>query len=303
LQEMVLDLRLAPGAFANAQSLASDLGLGRMPVREALARLAKDRFITIVPRRGIIVTPLTLDDVLDMFEAREAIECGVAYIAATRATDDDLRTMRELIETVDRSRMMADTEQFLKDDHAVHTFLVHMIRNPQLQDAADQLLLHTLRFWRLYWKNLPPKTEAMLSHAELLAALEDHDPAKAAQAMRNHLQTSRQFVQLPFWRSLKAKRGRHFWGGMRVVCGCPGPVKCWCDSRLVSRTAPSQGRGHVSGRPWPPSATTTVPVTNEADSWARKSTHAATSSGVPLRPIGPADAAAASNGNCEFVEM
>jgi DNA-binding GntR family transcriptional regulator len=169
-----------------------------MPVREALARLAKDRFITIVPRRGILVTTLTLDDVLDMFEAREAIECGVAYIAATRATNEDLRTLRTLVETVDRARVTADSEQFLKDDHAVHTFLVHMIRNPLLQDAADQLLLHTLRFWRLYWKNLPPKTEAMLSHAELLAALEDHDPVKAEQAMRDHLQKSRQLVQLLF---------------------------------------------------------------------------------------------------------
>jgi GntR family transcriptional regulator, rspAB operon transcriptional repressor len=198
LQEMVLDLRLTPGTFVNEQSLATDLGLGRMPVREALARLAKDRFITIVPRRGIIVTPITLDEIVDMFEAREAIECGVAYIAATRATDDDLRTLRGLVETVDRSRVSADSEQFLKDDHAVHTFLVHMIRNPLLQDAADRLQLHTLRFWRLYWKNLPPRTEAMLSHAELLAALEDHDPAKAEQAMRNHLQTSRQLVQLLF---------------------------------------------------------------------------------------------------------
>ena len=94
--------------------------------------------------------------------------------------------------------MTTDTEQFLKDDHAVHTFLVHMIRNPLLQDAADRLLLHTLRFWRLYWKILPPKTEAMLSHAELLTALEDHDPVKAEQAMRNHQQTSRQLVQLLF---------------------------------------------------------------------------------------------------------
>src|SRR5665647_11700 len=122
LQEMILDLRLAPGAFLNEQSLADDLGLGRMPVREALARLAKDRFVTILPRRGIVVTPLALDDVLDMFEAREAIECGVAYIAATRATAQDLTALRRLIVTVDEARLTSDPEQFLKDDHAVHTF-------------------------------------------------------------------------------------------------------------------------------------------------------------------------------------
>lgn len=198
LQAMILDLRLAPGAFLNERSLADELGLGRMPVREALARLAKDRFITILPRRGIVVTPLTLDDVLDMFEAREAIECGVAYIAATRATEQDLITLRQLVATVDEARVTSDPEQFLKDDHAVHTFLVHMIKNPLLQDAADRLLLHSLRFWRLYWKNRPAKPESMLSHADLLAALESNDPIEAEKAMRDHLQSSRQLVQLLF---------------------------------------------------------------------------------------------------------
>ncbi len=198
LQAMILDLRLAPGAFLNEQSLADELGLGRMPVREALARLAKDRFVTILPRRGIVVTPLTLDDVLDMFEAREAIECGVAYIAATRATEQDLTTLRQLVETVNAARVTEDPEQFLMDDHAVHTFLVHMIKNPLLQDAADRLLLHSLRFWRLYWKNRQPKQEAMLSHSDLLAALESHDPSAAEKAMRSHLQSSRQLVQLLF---------------------------------------------------------------------------------------------------------
>lgn len=198
LREMVLDLRLEPGAFVNELSLATQLELGRMPVREALARLAKDRFITIVPRRGILVTPLALDDVLDMFEAREAIECGVAYIAASRATESDLQTLSTLIRTVDAARAAADFERFLRDDHAVHTFLVHMIRNPLLQDAADLLLLHTLRFWRHYWKNRPVRADAMLSHADLLAALESHDPTRAEKAMRDHLQASRQLVGLLF---------------------------------------------------------------------------------------------------------
>ncbi|MFK4298777.1 DNA-binding GntR family transcriptional regulator [Arthrobacter sp. GAS37] len=198
LQTRILDLRLAPGEFMNEQALAADLGLGRMPVREALARLAKDRFVSIMPRHGIVVTPLTLDGVLDMFEAREAIECGVAYIAALRATQEDLSIVKRLADTVDQSRVSSDPEQFLKDDHALHTFLVHMIRNPLLQDAADRLLLHSLRFWRLYWKNRVPRTDAMLSHADLLVALENRDPEAAEKAMRNHLQQSRQLVQLLF---------------------------------------------------------------------------------------------------------
>ncbi|WP_107706250.1 GntR family transcriptional regulator [Nocardioides allogilvus] len=196
--EMILDLRLAPGAFVNEQSVADALDLGRVPVREALARLAQDRLITVIPRRGTIVTPLSLDDVLDMFEAREAIQCGVAYIAASKATDDDLATLRALISNADEARASADHEQFLKDDHAVHTFLVHMIRNPLLQDAADRLLLYSVRFWRWYWSNRPARVEAMLSHSDLLAALETRAPEQAEAAMRRHLHASSQLVQLLF---------------------------------------------------------------------------------------------------------
>jgi DNA-binding GntR family transcriptional regulator len=193
--ERILDLRLPPGTFVNEQSLAADLGLGRMPVREALARLATDRLITVLPRRGTVVTPLGLTDVLDMFEAREAIECGVAHIAANRAGPEDLATLRSLISTADGRRDSVEYEEFLHADHEVHRFLVHMVGNPLLQDAADRLLLHSIRFWRSYWASRPPRIEAMMSHADLLRALESHDPEQAEKAMREHLRTSCQLVQ------------------------------------------------------------------------------------------------------------
>jgi GntR family transcriptional regulator, rspAB operon transcriptional repressor len=198
LREMITDLSLPPGSFINEQSLATQLEVGRMPVREALAQLAQDRFVTIVPRRGIFVTPLALDEVLGMFEAREAVECGIAYIAATRASEEDLAILSRLIATVDEARASTDPEKFLTDDHAVHTFLVHMIKNPLLQDAADRLLLHNLRFWRSYWRDRPPSAEAMLSHHELFEALQSHDSPRAESAMRTHLQHSRQLVQRLF---------------------------------------------------------------------------------------------------------
>jgi DNA-binding GntR family transcriptional regulator len=196
--ERILHLQLPPGTFVNEQSLAAELELGRVPVREALARLATDRFITVLPRRGTVVTPLSLTDVLDMFEAREAIECGVAHIAATRARPDDLATLRELVRAADRAREDTGYEEFLRADHEVHTFLVHLVRNPLLQDAADRLLLHSIRFWRTCWDSRPPRMEAMISHADLLRALESRNPEQAEKAMRNHLRTSRQLVQVLF---------------------------------------------------------------------------------------------------------
>lgn len=198
LRERIVDLRLPPGAMVNENALAAELGMGRMPVHEAIARLATDRFITVLPRRGTVVTPIGLDDIVDMFEAREAIECGVAHIVATRATADDLATLATLVRAADRARDVTHHEEFLRDDQAVHAFLVHMVRNSLLQDAADRLLLHNLRFWRTYWSSRPAQHATMFSHIELLAALEAHDPDGAEKAMRRHLVESRQLLQTTF---------------------------------------------------------------------------------------------------------
>jgi DNA-binding GntR family transcriptional regulator len=195
LRERILDLRLPPGSLVNELALASDLGMSRMPVREAIARLATDRFITVLPRRGTVVTQVGLDDVLDIFEAREAIECGAVHIVASRATGADLATLRRLIEAADRARDGTDHEAFLHDDQAIHSFLVHMVRNSLLQDAADRLLLHNLRFWRMYWASRPAQHATMISHGSLLAALEAGDPEQAEKAMREHLVASRQLLR------------------------------------------------------------------------------------------------------------
>ena len=198
--EMILDLRLPPGAVLNEQQLAAGTGFGRMPVREAVARLSTDRFVTVVPRRGTYVTPVGLSDVLEMFEAREAIECGVAFIAARRVTAPQLDRLRALVDRADLARNDERPEDHLRDDHAIHAYLVEIASNGLLRDAADRLLQHNLRFWRSYWSSHEPQSTTMLPHADLLAALEAHDQQAAEQAMRTHISASRAVVQAAFER-------------------------------------------------------------------------------------------------------
>jgi DNA-binding GntR family transcriptional regulator len=198
LLERIVDLRLPPGSVINEKAMGAELGLGRMPVREAIARLATGRFLTVLPRRGAVVSPIGLADVLDMFEAREAIECGVVYIVAERATLAELATLRVLVARADDARAGTDHETYLRTDHAVHAYLVHMVHNGLLQDAADRLLLHNLRFWHLYWSTRPAQPSTMMSHSHLVQALEAHHPEDAARAMRGHLQASRALVQEAF---------------------------------------------------------------------------------------------------------
>ena len=196
--DRIVDLRLPPGSVLNERAMADELELGRMPVREAIARLASGRFLSVIPRLGAVVSPIGLADVLEMFEAREAIECGVVYIVAERATAAELSTLRDLVAQADEARTGTDHATYLRADHSVHAYLVHMVHNGLLQDAADRLLLHNLRFWNLYWSVRPVTPSTMMSHLRLVEALEAHHPENAARAMRTHLQASRALVQDAF---------------------------------------------------------------------------------------------------------
>jgi DNA-binding GntR family transcriptional regulator len=109
-----------------------------------------------------------------------------------------LETLRELIVRADSARDGTDHETYLLADHAVHAYLVHMVHNESLQDAADRLLLHNVRFWRHYWSTRPAQPSTKMSHSRLLDALVAHDPDEAVRAMRAHLQASRSLVQSAF---------------------------------------------------------------------------------------------------------
>ena len=194
LREMILDLRLAPGEVLNELSLSSIIGIGRMPVREALQRLASDRFVVALPRRGTVVSSMTMVDVAHLYEAREAVECGIARVVVRRITDEQIRELRPLVERADEARGVFDAERFLLDDLRIHRFVIGMLDNALLHDAADSLLLHNLRFWRSFFRSRPPQGDTMLSHRDLLTAFENRDGDAAEEATRAHIEGARQLL-------------------------------------------------------------------------------------------------------------
>jgi len=195
LSTRILNLELEPGQVVDEQSLATTVGLGRMPVREALARLAGERLVTVMPRRGMMIAPIGLRTVLEIFHAREAIECGNAYLAAQLMTPEDLTVFREFVMRTETHREPGHSGQFLDADHDVHSFLGDMVHNPFLHDATEQILKHNRRLWNFYFSMRPPRRDSLMSHEPVLRALEIRDPLAAQGAMREHILASRALLQ------------------------------------------------------------------------------------------------------------
>lgn len=203
---LIVDLQLAPGSLVNEASLAEALGFGRTPVREAVARLATEGFLDTLPRRGTVVVELSIEAARQLFEAREALQCGLARIAARRCRSPEaggrptelFNGLRELVERAESARDEADPEQFLLADCEVHLGLCRLAGNRWLSGPTEQLLLQNLRFWRHYFRAQPNRQASMVSHLDALAAVQAGDEDAAELAMREHLARSRALLDALF---------------------------------------------------------------------------------------------------------
>lgn len=198
LRKKIIDLQFQPGMMIDEPTLATEVELGRTPVHEAVARLVIDRLVTVMPRRGLMIAPIGLELVREIFEAREILECGNAYFAVQHARDTDLAALRQLVTSAEDARNEFDVLRFLEDDQRIHHFLSSIVHNAFLRDATERVLLHNLRFWRYYFSTHQALPKTMVSHWPLLTALEQRDAEGTRAAMYEHIFTSRNLLNTLF---------------------------------------------------------------------------------------------------------
>ena len=88
IRRMIVRLDLAPGTVIRDDELQAELGLGRTPIREALQRLVRDQFVTVVPRRGMYVSAVDVGELAMLYETRSILEPYAMRLACARGTSE-----------------------------------------------------------------------------------------------------------------------------------------------------------------------------------------------------------------------
>jgi DNA-binding GntR family transcriptional regulator len=166
-----------------------------MPTREAVARLAQERFIRVTPRRGMVIANLSLTEVLNLMEARLIVETGLVRELCGKVSDAELAELTTLFKAVDEAGASGDYLCFLERDHEAHVRLAEMVRNDFVGPLAESLHLHNLRFWRYCHRNRMATDRHIQRHDTLLRALRQRDPDAAERAIRRLVGTSRTSLQ------------------------------------------------------------------------------------------------------------
>jgi DNA-binding GntR family transcriptional regulator len=182
----------ADGFYSEVQ-LAQALHISRTPVREALIELEREGLIEIIPQRGFRLRSISEAEHQEAFELRSLIEGNVVRQLAKVATDDDVTTLRDILDA--QARVVDDPAAFLDANEEFHLTMPALLG----LERTRRILL-TLR--GITWlaahdaiSHPPQRAEEVLAeHRAIVDRIAAHDPAGAAKALRTHITLRRRAV-------------------------------------------------------------------------------------------------------------
>lgn len=190
LKEDILLNKYEPGEELQIDKLAQEFGVSTTPIREALVRLEGDGLVVSIPNRGVQVTPISLDDVRNLYEVRRLLEPYAAKIAARYCEEAEVEALYEkLVHLIEGP---TDLAAYINADLELHELMSQHLRNTLLKDILNQVDQHSIRVRYLAESSaggLRPEVVELVTreHLKILDAIRKRDEEKAAAATLQHL--------------------------------------------------------------------------------------------------------------------
>jgi DNA-binding GntR family transcriptional regulator len=189
MRDRIVTLRIPPGSPINEDALGKELEMGRTPVREAIRRLSLENLVTVFPRRGTFAAEINITDLAHITDVRVELEGHAAYRAAERTAATNHEGLEALLDELDRSETMADTDALVALDARVHRFVYRCAGNPYLEETLSRYFNLSLRIWHLVIDRVPHLAASVLEHRALLIAIRDGDADRARAIAGEHVIT------------------------------------------------------------------------------------------------------------------
>ncbi|MDP8840713.1 GntR family transcriptional regulator [Serratia marcescens] len=186
-KQALVTLSYKPGEYLNTAQVMNDLDMGRTPINQAIHRLANEGLLQVIPRKGVMVSPLSMDDALELIEVRLANEMLCMQLASQRITERQIATLTELNRQIEAASQERDRVRMMTLDHEFHQELAQIAGNNMLADILSVLHARAQRFWASTLSREGHMREVIDEHRAIIAALAAQDSAAAAEAAQAHI--------------------------------------------------------------------------------------------------------------------
>ncbi len=186
LREAILSGRYLPGQRLVADDVAKELGVSRMPVREALHQLEAASLVTVVPHRGAVVNELSEMEVIEIYHIRAVLDGLAARLAAPHLTSTDYARMNALLDEMAAAAEVKDLDRLLRVNRDFHLVIWQAAHAPRLQELLENLYDSSQRFRNLSLL-LPGRLDQITQEHRLIAqALANGDTVAAEKYANEH---------------------------------------------------------------------------------------------------------------------
>lgn len=187
MEDEIVTGLLAPGARLDEVSLATRFAVSRTPIREALNQLSTSGLIEMRPRRGAIVTPVTTEDLVEMFETMAEMEAVCGRLATRRMSDVERRDLLSAHAACRQAVETGDTELYYEQNVHFHRVIYTGCHNRFLANEVRQLRRRLRAYRRLQLRVRGRIAGSFGEHEAIVEAIVAGDEARAEEALRAHI--------------------------------------------------------------------------------------------------------------------
>lgn len=191
IKHRIITCQLRPGEVLSEAIISEAVGIGRTPVHQALDRLITDGLIEVMPRKGVMVRPLSLDEVLNIIEVRLINEPYCARLAAEHASLQHIKSLEDNLKRFEIAVKRREIEGLMQLDRDFHNVVSRASQNVVLSEMLRNLHDRSLRFWFVSLRAPDHHARVLEQHAEIAAAIGRRDADMAEAAMRTHIEAFR----------------------------------------------------------------------------------------------------------------
>ncbi len=196
LKEDILRGKVSSGDHLSESQLALELGVSRIPVREAISRLAQEGIVEVLPRRGAFVADLSEEQIIELYDVREVLEGLAARLAAERVTGEVIEQMKNYFKSQEVPSKKKNFKDYSIAVFSFHKLLVQTSRNERLVSIMNGLF-DQIRLLQLKSVTLSgPGDRPLREHRAIIESLERHDPDLAEKLTRGHIRNVKSDVLL-----------------------------------------------------------------------------------------------------------
>lgn len=184
IRSRIIDCTYAPGTMLNEDALTEELNISRTPIRDAISRLEQEGIVRILPKKGVMVSELSISQLNSIFEVRMIFE---PYALEHYGSSMNEHTFLLFYEKFNNDTGLSSAEKYALDDQ-FHDFIIQSIPNPYMQQTYRLIQAQTIRYRVLTGNLLLNRYEAgRQEHIEVLSHCLKKNWSDAAKAMALHL--------------------------------------------------------------------------------------------------------------------